>query len=190
MTNRAARRSVGAKYPADADIWNHDLLVKGMVLPAVGDGPLRQVDIEVPNLATMAMRGHLPDPLVPIALKVADGYTLRKLTDEDKRPYYDLMCWVIATHLRRPNLVEQADGDAEAAAAMVAEKIPDEHKWAIWLRCVHVFDPDDLLLQLQEGGALGEAVNAASLTDVATFPDEPRGAAVHPGGEVSGAPGQ
>lgn len=193
MPNRSARRQSPARYPTSLEVWNHDALVRGLELPAVGDGPARQVDLQIPNLATLALQGRMPNRLVPIALKVADGLTLTKLEEgAEQADYHALMCWVIATHLRKPDLMAEY-ADEEAASQAVADLLPDDHKWAIWQRCVHVFEPTDILEAMSKAGLLKEVQGSEvrSVTDLARFPSQPNGGpADAPGERATGTDAQ
>lgn len=188
MPNRQQRRSSSAKYPTSLDAWEHDKLLKGLRLPAVGNGPERMVDFEIPDLAASVMRGEVPNPLASMALRVdTDVIAPAELGDDEKRTYFALMNRIIATHLRKPNLVEMT-GSVEAAEAWVAQKMPPLHRILLWQRCVHIFSKEDVLRMIEdlEGGEVSGA-DVSSISDLATFPDVPAVALADAGGRAEGA---
>lgn len=190
MANGTTRRAAAAQYPRGLADWAHDKLVRGLELDPVGDGPRRMVDLEIPDLAHMAIHGNMPNPLAAIALRVEEGVTPAKLTDDEKGAYFDLMCHVIATQLRKPDLVSDLGG-LDAAVKWVAEQMPPTHRIAIWQRCVHLFGPDDILamIQLAEDAAEDQVSgrDVKSISDLATFRDEPTSAEVPASGRAEGA---
>lgn len=186
--NRATRRASAAQYPKTLDAWSHDRMVKGLRLPAVGDGPERLVDYELPNLATFAKLGDIPEPLVAMAIKAEwdPAFSPLSAAPEEQRTYYDLMCWVIAWGLRKPNVVEEL-GSLAAAATWVDANVHDTQKVAIWQRAQHLLDPTDVLTALQ---ALSEEVKGSEVNTVAdleTFRDGGRGAPVVADGSGNGS---
>lgn len=166
MPNRAQRRSSTAKYPTSLDQWAHDRLIRGLELPAVGDGPDRLVDYELPNLNTFAKLGDVPQPLAAMAVKAEWDPEFNPMAsgDEERKTYYDLMCWVIAWGLRKPNVLEEMGGNLANAAAWVDANIHDTQKVAIWQRAQHMIDPNDVLAALE---AIQQEVKGSDLSSVA-----------------------
>lgn len=171
MPNRAERRASGKDYPQDLDEWAHDAIVT-IQLDAVGDGPGRLFDYELPDFAQFATRGLFPNPLLrKMALKVDAGLTPSKLEEEEQGTYFDLMCWAIAYGSRKPDLVEMCGG-IDAAAEWVATKMPPPHRIAIWQRAVHIFDVEDVLQFFENAAQMSKEAQGSdvkSITDLETF---------------------
>lgn len=140
--NRAVRRQSAAKYPSP-DAWDHQRLLKGLTLPEVAGQPSMMVDYEVPDMWALGSDGELPNPLASMALRLEQGVTnTDEFTDEENTTYYELACRVIATHLRKPNLVEIC-GSVEAAVESVKTKLHPDRRDALWAKSIHVFQPAD-----------------------------------------------
>lgn len=107
----------------------------------------KTVRYEVPDLHQYIALGTIPNPLSVMAARIDEGaVTLDKLSAKEKREYFDLQCWVIAKHLRRPNLVEEMG--EEKAVAWVQTKMHPDHRMALWVRSVHMFSPEEVLKSL------------------------------------------
>jgi hypothetical protein len=185
--NRAERRASGVDYPSSLTDWSHDKIVT-ITLDAIGGGPARVVDFELPDLVMFATRGMLPNPLLrEMALKVDNGLTPGKLTEEEQGTYFDLMAWIIATGLRRPDLVSELGG-AHEAAEWVATQMPPAHRIAIWQRAVHIFSPEDLLRFFEATGGVEDTPGSevSSVSDLATFPRHAGGGPVPDGDGAAG----
>lgn len=109
------------------------------------------VDFEVPDLDSFIARGMIPNPLLPMAIQVAGSVKAPSeadMTPEDRKAYFDLRCFIIATHLRRPNLVEELG--EQGAVAWVAEKMPPGHRDALWANSVHFLAPDEVMRSIRD----------------------------------------
>ena len=144
MPSRATRRASAQTYPA-LDSWGH---AKVITVP-LGD---LVVDYEVPDLDAYIARGLIPNPLLPMARRVVVGIGPKdeqQMDDTDFRAYFDLRCRIIASHLRRPDLVAEL-GSEEAAIAWVAEQMPPGHRDILWRCSVHMFDAEQALRSLMD----------------------------------------
>jgi hypothetical protein len=170
MANRATRRASGAKYPASLDEWAHDRLIKGLELPAVGDAKPRLVDFELPSLNVFAQLGDIPSPLAELAVRAEWDVEFSPLTapNEERRTYYELMCWVIAWGLRKPDVLAEL-GTLEAAARWVSENIHDTAKVVIWARAQHMVSAEDVLAALTQSTKEVKGSDVASVADLGDF---------------------
>lgn len=151
-------------YPA-LDKWAHRRIVTVEI-----DADMK-VDFRLPDLGVWIAQGRIPNPLRPIAEKIEFGIVEpEKLSDEERQTYYDLQAFIVATHLVKPNLVEEL-GSEEAAKEWVMEEMPPTHRDLIWLRAFHLI-PDEVM---------------ASIGDVTRFRDEPASGLSVVGSEANGA---
>lgn len=174
MANRATRRASGVDYPTSLDEWAHDGIIT-VQLPAVGDHKARLVDYELPNLWSYVALGRVPNPLASLAMRIrSEVIAPDSLSSEEKVSYYALQTHIIATHLKRPNLVEEL-GSEDAAVAWVAANLPEDHLWKLWMLSVHIFDPAEMAEQLR------------GLLDLESFRDRKSGEDVPSGSDADGA---
>lgn len=130
-----------------------------------------KVDFKLPDLGVWIANGRIPNPLRPIAEKLEFGMVeVEKLSDEDRQAYYELQSFIVATHLVKPNLVEEL-GSEEAAKGWVLENMPPSHRDRIWLAAFHVV-PEEVM---------------RSVLDLANFRDESAGDLSVVGSEANGA---
>jgi hypothetical protein len=142
VANRATRRQDGATYPS-LDQWEHSKTLRGVRLPQVEGHPAFKVDFEIPDLTAFLVAGRIPNPLAAMAVRIeTGGVKEQELSDEERKTYFDLQCYIIATHLRKPNLVEQL-GEEDAVEWVKAKMHPD-HRAALWQRAVHMISSDDI----------------------------------------------
>jgi hypothetical protein len=136
--NRAARRhplKASEKNYLTLDTWAHDAIVE----VDLGSG---FDEIEMPQFEDYLIDGGvIPEPLVGIAQRYEDeGPALVTTSPEEKAAYRDLKLWMIATHLRKPNLVKDL-GSEEAAIAWVREHVTSNQRSTLFLRCAfHITD--------------------------------------------------
>jgi hypothetical protein len=130
--------------------WEHARLLKDLPLPSG-----QVVDFEVPDLWTYVLYGMIPNPLAAMAMQVESkqGLDPMELDADAQRRYADLVYWTIATHLRKPNLVEEL-GSEEAAIAFVRDKMLPDDRGLLWSKAVHLITPEDIargVVDLVEG---------------------------------------
>lgn len=122
-----------------------------------------QVEFRLPDLGVWISQGKVPNPLRAMAEKIE--YSVVQPTameDDERKTYYDLQAFIIATHLVKPNLVEQFEGDLDRATEWVREEMPPTHRDLIWLRAFHII-PEAMmasindLLPFREGQTVGGA---------------------------------
>lgn len=131
------------------------------------------VDYRVPDLDAFIARGMIPNPLLPMAIKIAGSVKApneAEMSAEERKAYFDLRCHIIGTHLVRPNLVEEL-GSGEAAAKWVAEEMPPGHRDQLWAASVHFLAGEELM---------------RSIADLLRFPDRSAGNLVPTGGAEDG----
>lgn len=145
------------KYPS-VQSWAHRRIVEVDL-----DADLK-VDFRLPDLGVWIAQGRIPNPLRNMAENIEYGIVNpEQLSDEDRQAYYDLQAFIVATHLVKPNLIEEL-GSQEAAMDWVRNEMPPTHRDLIWLRAFHIV-PADI---------------AGSLTDLFPFRDEPAGDGAEP----------
>lgn len=186
MPNRAERRASPAKYPTSLEAWDHDRVLKGVLIPSATSGPGFLVDYEMPNLQAIAKMGDLPNPLAEMAIR-ADWdteFSPLRASNEERETYFDLMCHVIAWGLRKPNAVEKA-GSLEAAAAWVS-RWTVEQQMALWMRSQHMVSADDIIAAAD---SMKEAKGSdlANVADLGEFREVGRGPAAAEDGASDGA---
>lgn len=187
MPNRADRRASGAKYPTSLDRWDHDRVLKGVEIPSASGGQPFLVDFELPNLNTFAKLGDIPNPIAEIAIKAEWDTSFNPLTaqGDDRKDYFDLMCYVIAWGLRKPNVVEEL-GSLEAGAAWVA-KWTVQQQMVLWSRSQHMVAQEDIEAAAMLKKEVEEGIN--SVADLKDFRHGGRGADVSPNGtDATGGP--
>lgn len=141
-------------YPNLSD-WGHR-----RIIPVELDDDLK-VDFRLPDIGTWLVKGRIPNPLRAIAerheYEGIDLSTPDSTTPEEKLQYTELQAFIIATHLVKPNLVEEMAKDPdpedertpeERATDWVMEEMPPEHKAKLWLTAFHISDA--LLSGLQQ----------------------------------------
>lgn len=143
---------ISRTYPSVKD-WSHRRVVSVEL-----DGDL-VVDFRLPDLGVWIAQGKIPNPLRSMAETIEYGLVQPEaLNDDDRQAYYDLQAFIIATHLVKPDLVQDLGGEQEAVE-WVKEQMPPTHRDLIWLRAFHIV-PGDMI---------------ASLGDLLTFREEPSG---------------
>lgn len=122
-----------------------------------------QVEFRLPDLGVWIAQGKVPNPLRSMAEKIEYSVVQPNLMeDDDRKTYYDLQSFIIATHLVKPNLMETFDQDLDKAMEWVREEMPPTHRDLIWLRAFHII-PEDMmasisdLLPFREGESVGSA---------------------------------
>jgi hypothetical protein len=152
---RTQRRAENTSYLTTAT-WEH---AKEMDVE-VEKG--KMVRFEVPDLHQYVSLGTIPNPFAAIAAQIDQGAVAEsKMTPDERKQYFELECWVIATHLRRPNLIEEL-GEEEALKYVKTKMHPD-HRAVLWSKSVHHFAPEEVLRSLGElvpflGGGQGDDV--------------------------------
>lgn len=109
-----------------------------------------KADVRLPELGVWLAQGRIPNPLRSMAEQLE--YSMvepAKLNTEERKEYYDLQAFIIATHLVKPNLIEEL-GSQEAAAEWVLEEMPPVHKDKLWMQMLFHFNPEELMRSLSD----------------------------------------
>lgn len=134
-----------AKEYATLDTWAHSTEIDLQL----SNG--QWVTYRIPDLSAYIALGHIPNPLAGMALQIeTEGVVASKLDDDERRTYFDLQCWIIATHLRVPNLVAEL-GTEQAATAWVESEMHPDDRALLWSRSVHSFDAEEVLSSIMAG---------------------------------------
>lgn len=116
-----------------------------------------KVEFRLPDLGVWIAQGKIPNPLRAMAeqieFSVVQPHTME---DEDRKKYFDLQSFIIATHLVKPNLMDTFEGDIDKATEWVREEMPPTHRDLIWLRAFHIIPEEQMaslssLLSFREG---------------------------------------
>lgn len=119
-----------------------------------------KVEFRLPDLGVWISQGKVPNPLRAMAEKIEYSVVNpQALEDDDRKAYYDLQSFVIATHLVEPNLLGQFEDDPEdakprktkldKAMEWVREEMPPTHRDLIWLRAFHLI-PNDVMASITD----------------------------------------
>lgn len=128
-----------AEYPASVDAWGHKRVV------TIDLDEETKVDLRLPDLGVWITQGRIPNPLVAIAEQIEyRSLDITKVSKDERKKFYDLQAFVIATHLVQPNILAEFDEDKGAAAEWVKNEMPPEHRMRIWARCFHILSGEDM----------------------------------------------
>lgn len=142
MAARSERRASGTSYMT-TKTWEHAKEIDVEVEAG------KVVRYEVPDLHQYVALGTIPDPIAGLAAQIDGGAVVEsKMTEEERKTYFELECWVIATHLRRPNLIEELG--EQGALDYVKTKMHPDHRAVLWSKSVHNFAPEEVLRSLGE----------------------------------------
>lgn len=119
-----------------------------------------KVEFRLPDLGVWIAQGKVPNPLRAMAEQIEYSVVQpTSMDDEDRKTYYDLQAFVIATHLLQPNLMEMFEDDPEdvkprrtkldKAMEWVMDEMPPTHRDLIWLRAFHII-PDDVMASITD----------------------------------------
>lgn len=109
-----------------------------------------KVEFRLPDLGVWIAQGKVPNPLRAMAERIEYSVVQpNAMDDEERKAYYDLQSFIIATHLVKPNLMETFEGDIDKATEWVREEMPPTHRDLIWLRAFHII-PDDMMTSITD----------------------------------------
>lgn len=142
------------------DEWAHAGIIP-IDLPSYGDAPAYTVQYELTDLTGFVAAGRIPNPLLPLALRIEAGEVAEdKLTAEEVADYLELQCIVIAGSLRDPDLSGLDD-----PVEWVKAHVPPLHRRKIWEVAMHMDLPE----------AVKSLLEVARFRDGAPSRDVPRG---------------
>lgn len=138
------------------DEWAHAGIVD-IELPPVGSAPAYTVSFELTDLTGFIAAGRIPNPLLPLALRIEqEGVAEDSLTAEEIADYLELQCIVIAANLRDPALSGLDD-----PVGWVKAHVPPLHRRKIWEVSMHMDLPEAVkglleLARFRDGAAGGD----------------------------------
>jgi hypothetical protein len=126
------------RKPVTLEAWAHK-----RVIDVVLDIDLT-VKLRLPDIGAWLAQGKIPNPLAPMAARIEydDIVDLKEMDAEERANFYELQCFILATHLVEPDVMAAHDGDVDKAIAWVLEEVDPLHRHVLWQRALHILPPD------------------------------------------------